>query len=311
MVAPRIRPARRAMLLGLAGATALLAGARFVKAAPAMTLHTRPIPSSGELLPVIGLGTWQTFDVGADAAARAPLAEVLRLFSAAGGQVIDSSPMYGAAESVVGDLVAEAGLHARLFLATKVWTSGRSAGLAQMERSLARLRARTIGLMQVHNLLDVEAHAATLADWKRAGRVRHVGITHWSASAYGEVERHLKARAWDTLQINYSLAEPESAERLLPLAQDRGIAVIVNRPFAEGALFRRARGKPLPDWAAELGIESWAQYFLKWILGHPAVSCAIPGTGRPGHMRDNLAAGTGALPDAAMRRRMAAHFASL
>lgn len=311
MAASRIRPGRRAMLLRLAGATALLAGARFVKAAPAMTLHTRPIPSSGEALPVIGLGTWQTFDVGADAAARAPLAEVLRLFSAAGGQVIDSSPMYGAAEAVVGDLAAEAGLHARLFLATKVWTSGRAAGIAQMERSLARLRAKTIGLMQVHNLLDVGTHAATLADWKRAGRVRHVGITHWSASAYPDVERQLKSRAWDTLQINYSLAEPESAERLLPLAQDRGIAVIVNRPFAEGALFRRVRGKPLPHWAAELGIESWAQYFLKWILGHPAVTCAIPGTGRPEHMRDNLAAGAGALPDEATRRRMAAHLASL
>lgn len=311
MAASRIRPARRAMLLRLAGATALLAGARFVKATPAMTLHTRAIPSSGQVLPVIGLGTWQTFDVGASAAARAPLAEVLRLFSAAGGQVIDSSPMYGAAEAVVGALVAEAGLHERLFLATKVWTSGRAAGIAQMEHSLARLRAQQIGLMQVHNLLDVEAHASTLAEWKRAGRVRHVGITHWSAPAYGEVERQLKARAWDTLQINYSLAEPDSAERLLPLAQDRGIAVIVNRPFAEGALFRRVRGKPLPDWAAALGIESWAQYFLKWILAHPAVTCAIPGTGRPEHMRDNLAAGTGALPDAAARRRMATHLASL
>ncbi|MDA0226190.1 MAG: aldo/keto reductase [Proteobacteria bacterium] len=313
MAAPHLCPARRAMLLRIGGAAALLAVARFANAAPAptMTLHTRPIPSSGEPLPVIGLGTWQSFDVGTDTAARAPLAEVLRLFVAAGGRVIDSSPMYGRAEAVVGDLVAQAGLREKLFLATKVWTSGRSDGIEEMNRSLARLRATTIGLMQVHNLVDVATHAMTLADWKRAGRIRHAGITHYTSSAYAEVERQLRAHPWDTLQINYSLAEPESAERLLPLALERGIAVVVNRPFAGGGLFRRVRGTPLPAWASELGIASWAQYFLKWILGHPAVTCAIPGTRRPEHLRDNLAAGTGALPDAALRRRMAEHVATL
>ncbi|MGA8052195.1 MAG: aldo/keto reductase [Burkholderiales bacterium] len=277
----------------------------------AASLITRPIPASGEPLPVVGVGTWQTFDVGEDASGRASLREVLAVFAAAGGKVIDSSPMYGSSEAVVGDLVAGLGSRDRLFLATKVWTSGREEGIRQMEQSLRRLRVQKVDLMQVHNLVDVATHTRTLEQWKQEGRVRYVGITHYTSSAYREVERLLKAGHYDFLQINYSLEEPEAAERLLPLAADRKVAVIVNRPFGQGSMFRRVRGKALPGWAQELGIASWAQFFLKWIIGHAAVTCAIPGTGKPEHMKDNLAAGRGALPDEALRKRMAEHFQSL
>ena len=280
-------------------------------AGPATPLLSRAIPSSGERLPAIGVGTWQTFDVGSDPAARAPLREVLKSFAAAGGRIVDSSPMYGSSESVTGELAAELGLAGRLFVATKVWTSGREAGIQQMETSMARLRAPRMDLMQVHNLVDVATHTRTLQEWKSQGRVRYTGITHYTASAYAEVERVLLGGQYDFLQINYSLAEAEAGQRLLPLAAGKGVAVIINRPFAEGAMFRRVRGQPLPPWAAESGIGSWAQYFLKWIISHPAVTCAIPGTGKPEHMADNLTAGRGPLPDEAMRRRMAQHFASL
>ncbi len=274
--------------------------------------HTRPIPSSGERLPVIGLGTWQTFDVGNDAAARAPLHEVLEIFARSGARVVDSSPMYGSSESVAGDLIAELGLQPKLFVATKVWTSGRSEGIRQMQTSLRRLRVERLDLMQVHNLVDVATHTQTLQGWKAEGKVRYLGVTHYTASAFDEVERWLRTGDYGFVQINYSLDEPEAERRLLPLAQEKGIAVIVNRPFGQASLFRRVRGKPVPDWArAELGIASWAQFFLKWIVGHPAVTCAIPGTSKPEHMRDNLGAGVGPLPDAAMRRRMAEHLEQL
>ena len=274
-------------------------------------LLTRTIPSSGESLPIVGLGTWQVFDAGNDTAARAPLKDVLKLFFAGGGRLLDSSPMYGSSESVVGDLCAELNVCAPLFIATKVWTSGRDEGIRQMETSFRRLRVKTMDLMQVHNLVDVATHTKTLLDWKAKGRVRHIGITHYTSSAYAEVEKTLKAAPYDFLQINYSLGERESEKRLLPLARERNVAVIANRPFAEGALFRKVRGKPLPDWAKEIGVESWAQYFLKWILGHPAVTCVIPGTGKAEHMADNLAAGRGVLPDEKQRQRMAAHYESL
>lgn len=280
-----------------------------MKAAQAAELVKRPIPASGEALPVIGLGTWQTFDAGNDAAARAPLREVLRLLD---GNLVDSSPMYGTSESVAGDLIAELGMRKRLFIATKVWTSGRAEAIRQMETSFRRLRVQRMDLMQVHNLVDVSTHTQTLKAWKAQGRVRYLGITHYTSSAYPEVERWLRTGDYDFLQINYSLAEREAEKRLLEMARDRRVAVIVNRPFAEGALFRQTRDKPLPSWAkAELGVESWAQFFLKWIVGHPAVTCAIPGTGKPEHMRDNLAAGVGALPDAALRQRMAQYLDSL
>jgi diketogulonate reductase-like aldo/keto reductase len=264
--------------------------------------------SSEKILPRIGLGTWQTFDVGNDPAARAQLREVLKMLD---GNVVDSSPMYGTSETVAGDLIAELGMRERLFVATKVWTSGRDAGIAQMETSFKRLRVKTMDLMQVHNLVDVETHKKSLTQMKRDGRVRFTGITHYTASAYSDVERTLKTGGWDFLQINYSLGERESERRILPLARDLNLRVIINRPFAEGALFRKVKGKPLPPWAADLGIASWAQYFLKWIISHPAVTCAIPGTGRPEHMRDNLGAARGPLPDEAARKKMTAYFDGL
>lgn len=302
---------RRALtLIAGAGAAALAARPRMSQSTEPAPI-TRPIPSSGELMPVIGLGTWQTFDVGEDARARAPLREVLSAFAAGGAKLIDSSPMYGSSESVVGDLVSELGLRARLFLATKVWTSGREEGIRQMEQSFRRLRVARLDLMQIHNLLDAATHTRTLEGWKQAGRVRYVGITHYTSSAYREVERWLKGGNYDFLQINYSLDEPEAAKRLLPLAQEKKAAVIVNRPFGKGSMFRRTRGKPLPGWARELGIASWAQYFLKWIIAHPAVTCAIPGTSKPEHVKDNLGAALGALPDAATRNRMTEYFESI
>jgi diketogulonate reductase-like aldo/keto reductase len=296
----------RRQLLGLGAAFAFgLARAQERK------IMTRRIPSTGEELPAIGLGTWQVFDVGSSAAARAPLREVIARFQQAGGKLIDSSPMYGSAEAVAGDLVAALGLRERLFIATKVWTRGREDGIREMETSFRRLRVAQMDLMQVHNLLDVDVHTRTLLDWKSQGRVRYMGITHYTASAHAEVERQLKKQKYDFLQINYSLAERDSDKRLLPYCLENKIAVIANRPFAEGALFRRVRGKPLPPWAAELGAASWAQFFLKWIVGHPAVTCAIPGTGKPEHMADNVAAGFGALPDEAQRKKMADYFDAL
>ena len=269
---------------------------------------SKKIPSTGEQLPVIGVGTWQTFDVGGDSAARGQLLDVLKQLEK---NVVDSSPMYGSSENVAGDLIAEIGMRERLFMATKVWTSGRSEGIKQMETSFRRLRVERMDLMQIHNLVDVETHTKTLLEMKSQKKIRYLGITHYTSSAYAEVERWLNTRQYDFLQINYSLGERESENRLLPLAQELKIAVIANRPFAEGALFRKTKGKPLPPWAAELGIASWAQYFLKWIVSHPAVTCTIPGTGNPKHMADNLGAGRGALPDAAVRKRMTEYFDQL
>jgi diketogulonate reductase-like aldo/keto reductase len=297
---------KRRTFLGVGAAFALgLARAQGRK------IMTRKIPSTGEELPAIGLGTWQVFDAGNDKAARAPLREVIAQFHKAGGRLIDSSPMYGSAESVAGDLVAELGLREQLFIATKVWTRGRGDGIREMETSFRRMKVKQMDLMQVHNLLDVDVHTKTLLDWKAQKKVRYIGITHYTASAHAEVERQLKKQQYDFLQINYSLAEPDSEKRLLPFCLDNKIAVIANRPFAEGAMFRRVSGKPLPPWAAEFGAASWAQFFLKWIVGHPAVTCAIPGTGKPEHIADNVAAGFGALPDAGQRKRMVEYFDSL
>ena len=254
---------------------------------------------------MIGVGTWQTFDVGNDPAARVPLREVLKLLDK---NIIDSSPMYGSSETVAGDLVSELGLRERLFMATKVWTSGRDEGIRQMETSFRRLRVERMDLMQIHNLVDVETHTKTLLEMKARKKIRYLGITHYTSSAYAEVERWMKTRQYDFLQINYSLGERESEKRLLPLAAELKVAVIANRPFAEGALFRKTKDKPLPPWAAGLGITTWAQYFLKWIVSHPAITCAIPGTGNPKHMQDNLGAGGGRLPNAEQRRQMAEYF---
>ncbi|HWI34851.1 MAG TPA: aldo/keto reductase [Burkholderiales bacterium] len=281
---------------------------RALLAASLALYANRVFPQAKVTLPKIGLGTWQTFDVGDSSSARAPLREVLKLLD---GNVVDSSPMYGSSETVAGDLIAELGMRGRLFVATKVWTSGREDGIAQMETSFRRLRVKVMDLMQVHNLVDVATHTKTLQEWKSEGRVRHIGITHYTSSAYAEVERWLKTGDYDFLQINYSLGEREAERRVLPLAAEKKVRVIINRPFAEGALFRRTKGKPLPPWAAELGIASWAQYFLKWIVSHPAVTVAIPGTGRPDHMKDNLAAGDGLMPDASARKKMQEYFDSL
>lgn len=273
--------------------------------AHAATPAARPIPADGRRLPVIGLGTWQTFDVGADATARARLGRLLARFAELGGEVIDSSPMYGSAEAVVGDLARERKLRERLFLATKVWTEGKAAGMAQMEESLRRLRTPRIELMQIHNLTDWQQQLPTLRAWKAAGRIRYLGITHYSTSAYAEIEHVLRREPLDFLQINYSLAEQESAQRLLPLAAERGVAVIANRPFAEGALFARVKDRALPAAAADHGCRSWAQVFLRWILAHPAVTCAIPASSRIEHLEDNMAAGTGTLPDVEEQKALA------
>jgi len=257
---------------------------------------TRPIPSSGEQIPVIGLGTWQ----------RPPLAEVLREFVTDGARVIDSSPMYGPSEQVAGDVIETLGIRSKLFIATKVWTSGRKSGIAQMEDSFRKLRVDRIDLMQVHNLVDVQTHLVTMREWQRAGRIRYIGVTHYTASAHAEVAAVLHRERVDFLQINYSVQEREAEKRLLPLAQEKGIAVIANRPLAEGALMRHLKAKPLPSFAADIDCTSWPQLLLKFVVSHPAMTCAIPATSNVTHLRENLAAGDGRMPDAALRARIAA-----
>ena len=298
---------RKFLSAAAVAATAALTGGR----AMAELIVRKPIPRTGEALPVIGLGTWQTFDVGAGKTAREPLKEVLREFAKAGGSVIDSSPMYGSSETVAGDIIQELGLHKQLVLATKVWTSGREAGVRQMEESFRRLRVQRMDLMQVHNLLDYRSHLETLRRWKEQGKVRYIGVTHYTASAYDQLARVLESEELDFVQLNYSLGEREAEKRLLPLAAERKLAVLVNRPFAEGRLFRRVSGKALPPWAGEVGCASWAQFFLKFIVSHPAVTCAIPATSKVAHLADNMRAGLAPMPDARMRERMAAHFSSL
>jgi aryl-alcohol dehydrogenase-like predicted oxidoreductase len=276
------------------------------------SMLTRSIPKSGEALPVVGLGTWQTFDLHGPGQEWNDAKEVLRLLVEHGGRVVDSSPMYGASESVVGQMAAELGVAKKLFLATKVWTSGKQSGIRQMEASMRKLRTDRLDLMQVHNLLDVQTQLETLREWKKQGKVRYIGITHYSRSGYAELERLISSEGdLDFVQVNYSLAERDAEQRILPAAAERKIAVLVNRPFATGQLFGRAREKTLPQWAKEFDCTSWAQFFLKFIVGHPAVTCVIPATGDPKHLLDNMAAGTGRLPDDAMREKMVAYFESL
>jgi aryl-alcohol dehydrogenase-like predicted oxidoreductase len=275
------------------------------------TLETRPIPRTGERIPAVGLGTWQAFDVPRDGPERAAAKEALRTLAELGGTVVDSSPMYGAAEQAVGALSAELGLAGKLFVATKVWTSGRDAGIRQMEASFAKLGVARLDLMQVHNLVDTDTHLATLAGWRKEGRVRYLGVTHYTASGHAGLEAAIKAHRPDFVQLNHSVTEREAERRLLPLAQDEGVAVLVNRPVGQGRLFARVKGRALPAWADEIDCASWAQVFLKFILGHPAVTCVIPGTRNPRHVADNLGAATGPLPDAALRARMTSHFRSL
>jgi aryl-alcohol dehydrogenase-like predicted oxidoreductase len=275
-------------------------------AQPRPTMITRPIPSSGVPLPVVGVGTWRGFDVGTDAPARGQRADVLRALFDAGGRVIDSSPMYGSSEDVAGALLTQLDAHGRAFVATKVWTEGREAGIAQMEASMRKLQHPRIELMQIHNLVDWRTHLDTLRAWKREGRIGHLGITHYRDDAHASLEAVIGAEQIDSVQLNYSIDNRAAEERVLPLAADRGVAVLVNLPFGGGGLLTRVQGKPLPGWARELGCRTWAQILLKYVIAHPSVTCVIPGTSRPEHMRDNAEAGTGILPDADLRRRMVA-----
>jgi diketogulonate reductase-like aldo/keto reductase len=267
-------------------------------------LLQRQIPGSQEVLPLVGMGTWKTFDIAEDAA-REPLLAVAQEFYAAGARVLDTSPMYGAAEAVCGELMARLGRRPQTFLASKVWTRGRAAGQAQIQRSLRLLQTAQLDLLQIHNLLDWQVHAATLRDLKATGTVRFTGITHYTESAHADLEAVLRAESFDFVQLNYSLATRAAEARLLPFCQERGIGVLVNRPFEEGQLLRRLRGRALPSYAADIGCTDWAQLCLKFIISHPAVSCVIPASSTALHMRSNLQAGCGLLPDAQLRQRIA------
>jgi diketogulonate reductase-like aldo/keto reductase len=295
---------RRAAVRLMGGAAAAALCPNPLSAGEKSALLSRAIPSTGEKIPALGLGTSRTFDVGDSPNERAPLQEVLKRFVQLGGKVIDTSPMYGQAEGVIGDLTSELHLRDQIFLATKVWTSGKQAGIDEMERSLTRLRTKTLDLLQVHNLVDLDTQLATARAWKEEGRVRYVGVTHYVESALPELGKVLEREKLDFLQINYSIAEREAEERVLPLAREKGVAVLINRPFARGDLFSRLRARPLPDWAAEFDCKSWAQFLLKWILANETVTCAIPATSDPRHLEDNMHGAMGRLPDEKMRQRM-------
>lgn len=285
---------RRQLLRAAATAAALAAGGTLAK--PRM--RTRRIPRSGEELPAIGMGTWRTFDTEE----RPGLLAVVRALFDAGGSVIDSSPMYGRSETTVGEVLGELAPGKRAFIATKVWTSGKEEGIAQMRDSIRKLGH--VDLMQVHNLLDFRTHLPTLRAWKEAGTIRYWGVTHYSLSAFADLEAIVRSEKPDFVQLPYSLGVREAEQRLLPACAEHGVAVLVMRPFEGGSLFSDARKRPLPAWAGEIGCASWAQIFLKFILGHPAVTCPIPATSNPAHMADDVGAGLGRLPDEALRRRM-------
>jgi len=295
---------RRSLLYGLAAAPFLTSlESTVAMAEPAII--TRPIPSSGEAMPVIGLGTWPVFDVGADEASRRPLAEVVQRLTAAGGRMIDTSPMYGRSEAVVGDIVAALGVRERIFLATKVWISGREQGIAQMRRSADQMKSPVIDLMQIHNLVDWKTQLATIRDMKAKGQLRYIGITHYTNGALPELAHIIETEPGiDFVQLGYSLATREPETRLLPVAAERKVAVIINQPFERGDLFRAVRGKTVPDWAGEFDCTSWAQLFLKYLLGDPAITCLIPATNKPDHMADNLKAGFGRLPNPKQREQI-------
>jgi diketogulonate reductase-like aldo/keto reductase len=293
------------------------AAALFCALAPASAATSKAtpikkiIPSSGEQLSVIGLGTSRTFDVDSGAAAQSPLVEVMQAFFDNGGQLIDSSPMYGSAEAVTGELLKAVSDTRGLFSATKVWTYGKNEGIAQMQQSMRRLGVDQIDLMQIHNLRDWKTHIETLRDWKQQGKIRYLGITTSHGRYHGELETILQQHPLDFVQFSYNIEDRTVEQRLLPLAQERGIATLINRPYQRGSLFRKVRGKPLPDWAADFDCASWGQFFLKFIASHPGVTCIIPATSKLKHMVDNMAAGYGRLPDAATRQRMIKYLESL
>ncbi len=299
---------RRAAIRSMAATAAALA-LRPLAALGQSSLITRPIPSSGERLPVVGLGSWITFNVGDDTELRDECAAVMRAFLREGGRLIDSSPMYGSSQSVIGYGLTRIGRPATLFSADKVWTS--ASGPGQIEDSRTHWGVRRFDLLQVHNLLSWETHLPMLETMKAEGRLRYTGITTSEGRRHDEIERIMASRKLDFVQVTYNAVDREVEQRILPLAQERGIAVIVNRPFREGALIRHVARHPIPGWAAEIGAASWAQVLIKFIVSHPAVTCAIPATSQVAHVVENLRAAQGALPDAAMRRRMAAHIESL
>jgi len=307
------RTDRRRFIKLLAG----LASAPFAQsvAAPAETGQRaairKAIPSTSELVPVIGMGTSRTFDVAANPAMLDQLSKVLEAFYANGGTIIDSSPMYGSAEQVLGELLKIVAPPEALFAATKVWTDGRESGIRQMENSRRLWGVTGFDLMQIHNLRDWRVHYETLRSMKDEGRIRYIGITTSHGRYHDELESILKAHPFDFVQFSYNIANREVEHSLLPLAAERGIAVIVNRPFARGSLFRKTRGRSLPAWAVDLNCSSWGQFFLKFVVSHPAVSCAIPATSKVHHMVDNMGAGFGRLPDSAMRARMADFYQTL
>lgn len=271
----------------------------------------RIIPSSGEKITAIGLGTWRTFDAGNSQAARSPLKEVLKKLAEKNGSIIDSSPMYGSSEEVVGDLTEELKLRNKFFLATKVWTTGRKAGIDQMNASFSKMRTSKVDLMQVHNLVDASTQIKTLKEWKDAGKIRYWGITHYVRSAIPSLMKIVKDEKPDFVQFSYSIDNREAENELLPACNDKGVAVIINRPFREGGLFGDVNGKNLPPWTKEFAINNWAQFFLKFIISHPYVTCAIPGTSNPDHMEENIGAAYGKLPDATTRKRMISFFEGL
>jgi len=301
---------RRRLILQAIGTLPLAAGMARADAQP-RTIR-KPIPSSGELIPVIGLGTSGVFEVGESAAERQGPLETLAVLQRLGNAVVDTSPMYDEAEQVIGELLPALPSPSQFFLATKVWTRGRNAGIAQMNNSFRLLGTDVIDLMQIHNLLDWHTHILTLREWKQQGRIRHIGITHYRDDAHDDLARVIRQLPdLDFVQLNYSLLEPAAENWLLPLCAERGIAVIANRPFVRGGWFSLTRGKTLPAWARELGIQSWAQFALKWVVSHPAISCTIPGTGKARHMLDNIQAGAGDLLDARTRAHMQQFIRSL
>ena len=265
----------------------------------------RKIPSSGEEIPIVGLGTWQTFDVSHIPAHRAPLKEVLKTMFDLGGRIVDSSPMYGRSEKVVGDLARDLDIHKKLFTATKVWTTGREEGIKQMNASIDKMQSNPIDLIQVHNMVDCATHLKTLRRWKEEGKVRYIGITHYNETAFPDLIRWIKNEPLDFVQFNYSIIRRDAEKELFPLCQEKGVATLINLPFETGSLFRQFRGNPLPEWADDFDCRTWGQFFLKFILGHPGVTCVIPGTSKPRNLVDNMRAGMGRLPDEQMRERMA------
>jgi diketogulonate reductase-like aldo/keto reductase len=308
------RTARRSFLRSVSG----LALVPFASFTPVSSLFaddrvtspfiTKAIPASGELLPVIGMGSWQTFDVGSDSTDRARCVKILQTFFNRGGGMIDSSPMYDSSQEVIGHCLSQLQAHPGLFAATKVWILGQSFGIRQMEKSQALWGLPRFDVMQIHNMLHWRTHLETLKEWKAAGRIRYIGITTSHGRRHAKLEKALLEEEFDFVQFTYNVLDREAEQRLLPLAAERGIAVIINRPFQKGALFDLVKEKPLPAWAAEFDCVNWAQFFLKFIVSHPAVTCAIPATSQVAHMQENMGAAYGTLPDESMRARMLKYF---